>query len=229
MYKELLSKSTLILEVQTVAFWSHPYAGGAISCFLNQLPTLVVQTVAFYINSLRWRYKQLLSTSTPNAGGTNNWFVHQLPTLEVQTVAFCINPYTGGTSLCSRYNPTLVVQTVLLSKSTPYAGGTNSCILKPPLRCRYKQLPSMMWLYKHWWMISTSLNHCKEMGAEPGRRSLEMPAETLGPVIVAVHNIVPVYAKWLETAYTGIIITIQYILCQYMLDCIMPVYAVSNQ
>jgi len=67
------------------------------------------------------------------------------------------------------------------------------------------------------------------MGAEPGRRSLEMPAETLGPVIVAVHNIVPVYAKWLETAYTGIIITIQYILCQYMLDCIMPVYAVSNQ
>ena len=34
-------------------------------------------------------------------------------------------------------------------------------------------------------MISTSLNHCKEMGAEPGRRSLKMPAEKLGPVIVA--------------------------------------------
>jgi len=33
-------------------------------------------------------------------------------------------------------------------------------------------------------MISTSLNHCKEMGAEPGRRSLKMPAEKLGPVIV---------------------------------------------
>jgi len=32
-------------------------------------------------------------------------------------------------------------------------------------------------------MISTSLNHCKEMGAEPGRRSLKMPAEKLGPVI----------------------------------------------
>jgi len=28
------------------------------------------------------------------------------------------------------------------------------------------------------------LNHCKEMGAEPGRRSLKMPAEKLGPVIV---------------------------------------------
>ena len=42
-----------------------------------------------------------------------------------------------------------------------------------------------MWLYKHWWMISASLNHCKEMGAEPGRRSLKMPAEKLGPVIAA--------------------------------------------
>jgi len=41
-----------------------------------------------------------------------------------------------------------------------------------------------MWLYKHWWMISTSLNHCKEMGAQQGRRSLRMPAEKLGPVIV---------------------------------------------
>jgi len=29
-----------------------------------------------------------------------------------------------------------------------------------------------MWFYKHYW-ISTSLNHCKEMGAEPGRRSLK--------------------------------------------------------
>jgi len=46
-----------------------------------------------------------------------------------------------------------------------------------------------MWLYKHWWMISTSLNHCKEMGAEPGRRSLKMPAEKLGPVIVVVTHI----------------------------------------
>jgi len=34
-------------------------------------------------------------------------------------------------------------------------------------------------------MISTSLNHCKEMGAEPGRRSLKMPTEKLGPVIIA--------------------------------------------
>jgi len=35
-------------------------------------------------------------------------------------------------------------------------------------------------------MISTSLNHCKEMGAEPGRRPLKMPAEKLGPVIVVL-------------------------------------------
>jgi len=33
------------------------------------------------------------------------------------------------------------------------------------------------------------LNHCKEMGAEPGRRSLKMPAEKLGPVIVALVNL----------------------------------------
>jgi len=31
------------------------------------MPTLEVQTVAFWINSLHWRYKQLLSTSTPYA------------------------------------------------------------------------------------------------------------------------------------------------------------------
>jgi len=38
-------------------------------------------------------------------------------------------------------------------------------------------------------MISTSLNHCKEMGAEPGRRSLKIPAEKLGPVIVVLYFI----------------------------------------
>jgi len=38
------------------------------------MPTLVVQTVAFYINSLHWRYKQLLSQA--------------IPALGVQTVAF---------------------------------------------------------------------------------------------------------------------------------------------
>jgi len=32
------------------------------------------------------------------------------------------------------------------------------------------------------------LNHCKEMGAEPGRQSLKMPAEKLGPVIVPHDN-----------------------------------------
>jgi len=32
-------------------------------------------------------------------------------------------------------------------------------------------------------MIHTSLNHCKEMGAEPGRRFLKQPAAKLEPVI----------------------------------------------
>jgi len=34
-------------------------------------------------------------------------------------------------------------------------------------------------------MISTSLNHCKEIGVEPGRRFLKQPAAKLEPVIVA--------------------------------------------
>jgi len=40
--------------------------------------------------------------------------------------------------------------------------------------------------WKNCWMISTSLNHCKKMGAEPGRRFLRQPAAKLEPVIV-VH------------------------------------------
>jgi len=63
-YKQLLSKST-------------PYAGGTNSCFLNQLPTLVVQT------------KQLFSKSTPTlvvhpyAGSTTLrwWYWHRWPLL----------------------------------------------------------------------------------------------------------------------------------------------------
>jgi len=35
------------LEVQTVAFLSHPYTEDTNSCYINQLPTLEVQTVAF--------------------------------------------------------------------------------------------------------------------------------------------------------------------------------------
>jgi len=34
-------------------------------------------------------------------------------------------------------------------------------------------------------MINTSLNNCKEMGAEPGRRFLKQPVAKLEPVIVA--------------------------------------------
>jgi len=65
-YKQLLSKSTLVstLEVRTIAFSRHPYAGGADGCFLNHPPMLEVQTVAFYINSLicrRYEQYQLLS------------------------------------------------------------------------------------------------------------------------------------------------------------------------
>jgi len=47
-----------MLEIQTVAF--------------KAILTLLVQTVAFSINSLHWRWKQLLSTitSTPYAQGT---------------------------------------------------------------------------------------------------------------------------------------------------------------
>ena len=68
---------------------------------MNQLPTLQVQTVALQINSQRWRYKQLLSTSTPNARDTNSSFLNQplrwwyILTLEVQ-------PYAGGTDIADQ-------------------------------------------------------------------------------------------------------------------------------
>jgi len=38
-------------------------------------------------------------------------------------------------------------------------------------------------------MISTSLNHCKEMGAEPGRRFLKQTAAKLKPVNVGSSNV----------------------------------------
>jgi len=63
---------------------SHPYAGGRL------------QTVAFYINSQRWRYKQLLSNA--------------IPMLEVQTV---------HKELLSKLTPMLEVQKQLLSKGIP--------------------------------------------------------------------------------------------------------------
>jgi len=53
--------------------------------------------------SLRWRYKQLLSTSTSYAGGTNSCFLNQplrwwyIPTLEVQ-------PYAGATDAADPYS-----------------------------------------------------------------------------------------------------------------------------
>jgi len=37
-------------------------------------------------------------------------------------------------------------------------------------------------------MMSASLNHCKMMGAEPGRRFLKQPAAKLEPVIVVIAH-----------------------------------------
>ena len=64
--------------VETAAFWSHRYAGGMNSRYLNQLPTLgykqlVCKSIPYtggtnscFLNkSLCWRYKQLLSEATP--------------------------------------------------------------------------------------------------------------------------------------------------------------------
>jgi len=48
---------------------------------------------------------------------------------------------------------------------------------------------SLLWLSYYCWMMSASLNHCKKMGAEPGRRFLKRPAAKLEPVIV-------VYVYW---------------------------------
>jgi len=47
---------------------------------------------------------------------------------------------------------------------------------------------SLLWLNYYCWMMSASLNHCKKMGAEPGRRFLKQSAATLEPV-----NVVYVY------------------------------------
>jgi len=68
-------------EVQTMCKEFVSYTGGANnvqSFFLNQLPTMEVQTVGFLINSLRWRDKQLFSNSTP---------------------ALVVHPYVRGTTL----------------------------------------------------------------------------------------------------------------------------------
>jgi len=49
------------------------------------------------------------------------------------------------------------LQTVAF-KTTPYAGGPNSCFLKPSLHCRHKQLlykSTLRWRYKHWLSKST--------------------------------------------------------------------------
>ena len=67
------------------------------------------------------------------------------------------------------------------------------------IKTRHNSYASLLWPYKYCWMISTGLNHCKEMGAEPGRRFLKQPAEKLEPVIVAVMRY-----------YTMIVLTLTY-------------------
>ena len=47
---------------------------------------------------------------------------------------------------------------------------------------------SLLWLSCYCWMMSASLNHCKKMGAEPGRRFLKESAAKLEPVIVVFQN-----------------------------------------
>ena len=37
-------------------------------------------------------------------------------------------------------------------------------------------------------MMSASLNHCKKMGAEPGRRFLKQSAAKVEPVIIVIQN-----------------------------------------
>ena len=73
--------------------------------------------------TLRWKYKQLLSTSTPYAGGANKCFLNQ-PVRWWYITMLELQPYAGGTNR-------------LLSESNPYAGGTNSCFLNQPLRWWY--------------------------------------------------------------------------------------------
>ena len=48
---------------------------------------------------------------------------------------------------------------------------------------------SLVWLNYYCWMMSSSLNHCKKMGAEPGRRLLKQPAAKIELIII-------VYVYW---------------------------------
>jgi len=63
LYKQLFSEGIPTLEVQTVAFWINPYAGGTNSCFINQLSIYAGGTNSNLLNqpytggtSLRWWY-----------------------------------------------------------------------------------------------------------------------------------------------------------------------------
>jgi len=43
---------------------------------------------------------------------------------------------------------------------------------------------SLLWLNYYWWIMRASLNHCKKMETEPGRRFLIQLAAKLEPVIL---------------------------------------------
>jgi len=63
-----------------------------------------------------------------------------IPMLEVQILVYKSTPYAGGTNSSYLKSPLYWKNKQLHSKSTPYSGGTNSCFLKASLRWRYKQL-----------------------------------------------------------------------------------------
>jgi len=85
--KELLSKSTLMLEVQTVAFLKPSLRWRYKQLLSKSTPTLVAHLYTGG-TTLSWWYKQLLHKSTPYAGGKNSCFSKATPTLQVKTVAF---------------------------------------------------------------------------------------------------------------------------------------------
>jgi len=46
-------------------------------------------------------------------------------------------------------------------------------------------------------MVGASLNHCKKMGAEPGRRFLKQPTAKLEPVIAELSQLALRMSSWL--------------------------------
>ena len=66
---------------------------------------LEVQTVAFYINSLHWRYKLLLFKSTPYTGGTDSCILSHPYATAGTNSRHTIRPVLAGTVLVLRLCP----------------------------------------------------------------------------------------------------------------------------